>query len=104
MHLRGLPRRGHLWPLHDRCTSTATVAAPTRAGDWNRRCLLHSEEPNRPRGVVSREPGFMVNYRVRSLDRMVTQLRARGIAVDSGIVEEEAGRFTWVVDPEGHRI
>ena len=47
---------------------------------------------------------FMVNYRVRSLDRMVAQLRARGIAVDSRIVEEEAGRFTWVVDPEGHRI
>ena len=47
---------------------------------------------------------FMVNYRVRSLDRMVAQLRARGIAVDSRIVEEEAGRFTWIVDPEGHRI
>jgi len=43
----------------------------------------------------------MVNYRVRSLGRMVAQLRARGSA---RIVEEEAGRFTWVVDPEGHRI
>jgi catechol 2,3-dioxygenase-like lactoylglutathione lyase family enzyme len=47
---------------------------------------------------------FMVNYRVRSLDRMVAQLRARGIAVDSRIVEEKAGRFTWVADPEGHSI
>jgi predicted enzyme related to lactoylglutathione lyase len=47
---------------------------------------------------------FMVNYRVRNLDRMVAQLRARGVVVDSRIVEEAAGRFTWVVDPEGHRI
>ena len=47
---------------------------------------------------------FMINYRVRNLDRMVAQLRARGVAVESRIVEEEAGRFTWVVDPEGHRI
>jgi predicted enzyme related to lactoylglutathione lyase len=47
---------------------------------------------------------FMVNYRVKNLDRMLVQLRARGIVVDSRIVEEEAGRFAWVVDPEGHRI
>jgi catechol 2,3-dioxygenase-like lactoylglutathione lyase family enzyme len=47
---------------------------------------------------------FMVNYRVRDLDRMVAQLRAHGISVDSQITEEEAGRFTWVVDPEGNRI
>ena len=47
---------------------------------------------------------FMVNYRVTNLDRMLAQLRARGIVVESRIVEEEAGRFTWVVDPEGHRI
>jgi len=47
---------------------------------------------------------FMVNYRVRNLDRMVTQLRGRGVAVDERITQEEAGRFTWLVDPEGNRI
>ena len=46
---------------------------------------------------------FMVNYRVRNLDRMIAQLQARGVAVDP-IVTEEAGRFAWVIDPEGNRI
>jgi predicted enzyme related to lactoylglutathione lyase len=47
---------------------------------------------------------FMLNYRVRNLDRMIAQLRAHGVSVDPRITEEEAGRFTWVVDPEGNRI
>jgi catechol 2,3-dioxygenase-like lactoylglutathione lyase family enzyme len=47
---------------------------------------------------------FMVNYRVRSLDRMLAQLRAQGVAVEARISEEAAGRFAWVVDPEGNRI
>ena len=60
-----------------------------------------------PETTVYLSPGtapFMVNYRVRNLLRMVEQLRARGVAVESRIVEEGAGRFAWVVDPEGHRI
>lgn len=47
---------------------------------------------------------FMVNYRVTNLDRMVAQLRARDVVVEPRISEEAAGRFTWVVDPEGNRI
>jgi predicted enzyme related to lactoylglutathione lyase len=46
---------------------------------------------------------FMLNYRVRNLDRMAAQLRAHGVSVEP-ITEEGAGRFTWVVDPEGNRI
>ena len=47
---------------------------------------------------------FMLNYRVRSLDRMIAQLRAQGIRVEPQITEEAAGRFAWVMDPEGNRI
>lgn len=47
---------------------------------------------------------FMLNYRVRNLDRMVAQLRAHGIAVEPRITQDAAGRFAWVVDPEGNRI
>ena len=47
---------------------------------------------------------FMLNYRVRSLDRMIAQLRVRGIQVEPRITEEAAGRFAWVMDPEGNRI
>jgi catechol 2,3-dioxygenase-like lactoylglutathione lyase family enzyme len=50
------------------------------------------------------QAAFMINYRVRNLDRMLAQLRASGVRVDSKLVEEFNGRFAWVMDPEGNRI
>ena len=47
---------------------------------------------------------FMINYRVRNLDRMVAQLRAQGVPIEGKIVDEFNGRFTWVMDPEGNKI
>ena len=47
---------------------------------------------------------FMINYRVRNLDRMLAQLRAAGVQVDEHIEEMEYGRFGWCMDPEGNRI
>jgi predicted enzyme related to lactoylglutathione lyase len=47
---------------------------------------------------------FMVNYRVRNLDRMLAQLRAMGVSVEAKVVDDFNGRFTWVVDPEGNKI
>lgn len=48
--------------------------------------------------------GFMVNYRVRDLDRMMTQLRALGVRAEPKVAEEFNGRFAWIVDPEGNKI
>ena len=47
---------------------------------------------------------FMVNYRVRDLDRMLAQLRALGVGVESKVTEDVNGKFAWVVDPEGNKI
>ena len=47
---------------------------------------------------------FMINFRVRNLNAMLTQLRAAGATVDEKIVEESYGKFAWVMDPEGNRI
>lgn len=46
----------------------------------------------------------MINYRVRDLDRMLAQLRALGVGVDSTMVEDFNGKFAWVIDPEGNKI
>ena len=46
----------------------------------------------------------MVNFRVRDLDRMLEQLRAAGVEVDSKVAEHEFGRFGWATDPEGNRF
>lgn len=47
---------------------------------------------------------FMVNYRVRDLDRMLAQLRTLGVGVESKVTEDVTGKFAWVVDPEGNKI
>src|SRR5262249_41825869 len=53
----------------------------------------------------SRAQQTMLNFRVRDLDAMLTQLRARGADVDPETQEMEGvGRFGWVTDPEGNRI
>jgi predicted enzyme related to lactoylglutathione lyase len=47
---------------------------------------------------------FMVNYRVRDLDAMLSQLRAAGVQVDERVEDYDYGRFGWASDPEGNRF
>ena len=47
---------------------------------------------------------FMINFRVRDLDAMLSQLREAGCDVDDRIEDSEFGRFGWVMDPEQNRI
>jgi glyoxylase I family protein len=51
-----------------------------------------------------REQAWMVNFRVRDLDAMLTQLQAAGAQVDDNIEEYDYGRFGWATDPEGNRF
>jgi predicted enzyme related to lactoylglutathione lyase len=47
----------------------------------------------------------MLNFRVRDLDAMLEQLRAKGADVADETQEMEGvGRFGWVTDPEGNRV
>ncbi|MFJ9606099.1 VOC family protein [Kitasatospora sp. NPDC101176] len=53
----------------------------------------------------SRTQQTMLNFRVRDLDAMLAQLRAKGADVADGIQDMDGiGRFAWVTDPEGNRI
>ncbi len=47
---------------------------------------------------------FMVNFRVAQLDRLLTNLRARGVAIEQRIDQYDYGRFAWITDPEGNRV
>lgn len=47
---------------------------------------------------------WMVNFRVRNLDVMVTQLRAAGIEVEVDPQQYPNGRFARLYDPEGNPI
>jgi len=47
----------------------------------------------------------MLNFRVRDLDAMLAQLRAKGAQVAPEIQDMAGvGRFGWVTDPQGNRI
>ncbi|HET9973313.1 MAG TPA: VOC family protein [Streptosporangiaceae bacterium] len=53
----------------------------------------------------SRAQQAMLNFRVRDLDAMIAQLRAKGADVAEDTQEMDgAGRFGWVTDPEGNRV
>ncbi len=47
---------------------------------------------------------WMINFRVRDLDKMAAQLRANGIAVEIDPETYPNGRFAKVVDPESNPI
>ena len=47
---------------------------------------------------------WMVNFRVRNMDRMAAQLRAAGIAVEVDPKVYPNGRFARLSDPEGNPI
>src|SRR5260370_737432 len=47
----------------------------------------------------------MLNFRVRDLDAMLAQLRAKGADVAEETQDMDGvGRFGWVTDPEGNRV
>jgi predicted enzyme related to lactoylglutathione lyase len=98
------------------------AADPAALGAWYRDCLgLDADEhglwqPDAGPTVFAafesetdyfgaRSQQTMLNFRVRDLDAMLTQLRAKGAAVDDESQNMAGvGRFGWVTDPEGNRI
>lgn len=48
--------------------------------------------------------GFMLNYRVEELDGLLKIMREEGVWVDEKREDSEAGKFGWIMDPEGNRI
>ena len=50
------------------------------------------------------QSSVMINYRIRNMDRMLAQLKALGVNVDTKVVDDFNGRFAWIVDLEGNKI
>jgi predicted enzyme related to lactoylglutathione lyase len=98
------------------------AADPAALGAWYRECLgLDADEHGLWRQEAgptvfaafeadteyfgSRRQQVMLNFRVRDLDAMLAQLRAKGADVaEETQAMEGVGRFGWVTDPEGNRI
>ena len=97
------------------------AADPAALGAWYRDCLGRDADENglwQPEAgptvfatfeadteyFGSRAQQTMLNFRVRDLDAMLAQLRAKGADVAETQDMEGVGRFGWVTDPEGNRI
>ena len=98
------------------------AADPAALGAWYRDCLgLDADENGLWRqgagltvfATFESETGYfgsraqqtMLNFRVRDLDAMLAQLRAKGADVAKETQDMEGvGRFGWVTDPEGNRV
>lgn len=48
--------------------------------------------------------GFMMNFRVADLDRVLAELEAEGVKVSDTREDSDFGKFGWVMDPEGNKI
>lgn len=48
--------------------------------------------------------GFMLNLRVDNLDALVAELKKEGVPLAGDPIEEEFGKFAWVMDPDGNKV
>ena len=47
---------------------------------------------------------FMINYAVDDMDALLARLNAKGVAILKRDVNDQNGRFAWILDPEGNKI
>lgn len=46
----------------------------------------------------------MLNLRVRGLFELIEELKSKGVEMVGEPMDEEYGKFAWIVDPEGNKI
>ena len=47
---------------------------------------------------------FMINFRVRELKQLLSELKKEGVTIIGEVEEFEYGKFGWILDPEGNKI
>ena len=47
---------------------------------------------------------FMINFRVKNLKDLLSQLQKEGVTIVGEMQEYEYGKFGWVMDPEENKI
>ena len=50
------------------------------------------------------EKDFMINYRVRNLEKLVAELRENGVVILDSIETYDYGKFIHILDPENNKI
>ena len=50
------------------------------------------------------QSGFMFNYRIDDMAKMIEQIKANGVSILQGPESHENGKFLWIVDPDGNKV
>ena len=50
------------------------------------------------------EKQFMINFRVKDLNALLSALEREGVTIVGEKEEFEYGKFCWILDPEGNKI
>jgi len=91
------------------------LGVPIQYGCWITR-WRDAEDPNKEGHTVwnpfpadtryfsPSEKPFMLNLSVDDLDGMLANLKAQGIEQVGGVIEDENGKFAYVLDPDGVKI
>ncbi len=59
---------------------------------------------NSPETFKPSNSSFMINYRIDSMDKMLTQLKENGVKILQGPESHENGKFLWIEDPDGNKV
>jgi len=66
--------------------------------------LQWSTFPSRTNYFKPSKKGFMINYRVDDIEKLVKKLRKKGIEIIGEIKTYEYGKFVHILDPENNKI
>jgi predicted enzyme related to lactoylglutathione lyase len=47
---------------------------------------------------------YMINFRVKDLKALLHVLKEEGVRIEGEMLEEDYGKFAWIMDPEGNKI
>ena len=47
---------------------------------------------------------FMVNYRVKNLEELMSELKKEGVEIVGEMQTFDYGKFGWIMDPDGNKI
>ena len=47
---------------------------------------------------------FMINLRVEDMDGLLEDLKKKGVEMVGDPINEEYGKFAWIMDPEGNKV
>jgi predicted enzyme related to lactoylglutathione lyase len=76
------------------------VELPFQAAGYN--ILSFFKEDNQYFSPSTKE--VMINLRVEGFSELLEELKAKGVELVGDPLEEEYGKFAWIMDPEGHKI